>query len=170
MELNKNFLFALVGTIVTLLVMCYVNVEINWSRAVICFFAWMPYRIGKHHYSLFGGFSENNCYSLFGLFQKAGVDAFQVIGFSLFQIAGNNATQGIGISLYQKAVNYAIKLFGISLYQKAGNNATQGIGISLYQKAGNHATQGIGISLYQKAKQFSSKCSLYIVSHKVEAS
>lgn len=106
MELNKNFLFALVGTSATLLVMCYVNVEINWSRAVICFFAWMPYRIGKHHYSLFGGFSENNCYSLFGLFQKAGVDAFQ----------------------------------------------------------------GIGFSLYQKAKQFSSTCSLCIVSHKVEAS
>lgn len=122
MELNKNFLFALVGTIATLLVMCYVNVEINWSRAVICFFAWMPYRIGKHHYSLFGGFSENNCYSLFGLFQKAGVDALQDIGFSLFQIAGDTAWQSVGISLYQKA------------------------------------------------KQFSSKCSLYIVSHKVEAS
>jgi hypothetical protein len=61
-------------------------------------------------------------------------------------------------------------LFGVSLYQKAGVDALQDIGFSLFQIAGDTAWQSVGVSLYQKAKQFSSKCSLYIVSHKVEAS
>ncbi len=148
MVYKKNFAFALVGAVMTILISHFVfSKTFQIHEMLITFFLWLPYKINGNHYSLFGGFSETSIYSLFGIFLHA----------------GNNTVQFYGINLYQHAGNVAIQGLGISLYQHAGDVAIQGLGISLYQHADNVAFQGLGISLYQEALEIKSIASLYII-------
>ncbi len=100
--MNKNFIFTLIVTgILTFLDQYFVVTGLNtWMSGTAIFLLSYPWKISKHVYSLFGGYSETNIYSLVGIFQKAGNDAIQVFGFSLFQKAGNDAIQRFGFRFY----------------------------------------------------------------------
>jgi hypothetical protein len=151
MNINKNFFFALTGTLLSVFILSF-YIDLYWYEVVAIFLLWLPYKIGKNHYSVFGGFSENSIYSLCGIVQSARCDAFQFLGISLYQSAGNDAVQ----------------FFGISLYQSARCDAFQFLGISLYQSARCETFHVVGISLYQKAKKFNNWANLQIFNKKRE--
>lgn len=80
-----------------------------------------PWKFGKNIWSLFGGKNnEGSVSSLFGIYQDAKNDAYQIVSINIFQKAGNDAVQFFGISLFQKAGNDAVQTFGISLFQNKG--------------------------------------------------
>ena len=150
--INKNAVFASVmATVVYVTLGFFGHRPSPWQLIAllpVCY----PWKIGSNTYSLFGGFSEGNIYSLFGVIQDAGKDANCFIGL-LYQRAGGNATQIAGISLYQKAGKDATQFFGISSYQIADAVALQCIGVMFCQESvKSSAGQVVGLSTYQKSR------------------
>ncbi len=106
-----------------------------------------PWDVGGNIWTVLGNAeSEKSVYSLFSLYQKAGNDAFVVVGVSLYQKAGNDAAVFIGVSLYQKAGNDAAVFIGVSLYQKAERSASATCGFAIYQTIKSPDKSGLTIS------------------------
>ena len=135
MKLNINFLVGVLGALIITAVYKLTGHELSAVEMFVAFFASYPWKIGDNIYSLFGGYNpEGNVYSLLGIYQNAGADAFQIFGLSFYQKAGKTATQ----------------LFGLSILQEARVNTFHGVGISFSQKTTGHALQFVGFSFIQE--------------------
>jgi len=147
MKLNKNFAFGLFLAIWTAAIYSRFVPSANHfvvlgASFLICY----PWKIGKHVWSVFGGFNEGgDVYSLFGIFQSTRKhrDVVSLIGISFYQRAyGGSATQYCGISFYQE---------GDSVHQFCGASLIQrGDGIAEHLDA---VQQGVGLAIYQSSKQ-----------------
>ena len=96
----------------------------------------LPLNINGNVFTIAGNaVAEKSVYSIFSIYQKAGQNAFTLIGLA-YQKAGRNAITGIGLAGYQKAEQNAVIGLGIAGYQKAGQHTETLIAIALYQRVG----------------------------------
>ena len=103
-------------------------------------------------YSLWGGSGDADVYSLFGVYQNAGKDAFSLLGFLLYQRASEFAGQGIGVVVCQRSEQTLSQVIGIAVYQKARYDAVQFMGLIGYQDCGELSEQMLGISIYRQSE------------------
>ncbi len=124
----------------------------------------LPINIGGNVFTIAGNaVAEKSIYSIFSFYQKAGQDAFTVMGFP-YQKAGRNAVTIFGIPYqeaeqnaatfcglaHQKASSNAITIFGLA-YQQAGRDAVMVVGLA-YQQAKRDADVLFGLAVYQRAE------------------
>jgi len=150
MEINKNFVFGLVISIIaTMLNGYYQFIETEWYLFIgPAFLLCLPWKINNDIFSLFGGWNdEGSVYSLCPVFQEASKDTFGYLSIS-YQNAGRNALQVLGLA-WQEAGEDALHFLGLA-WQEARGNAVQATGLA-YQKAGGKAEQVFGIA-WQEVK------------------
>ena len=158
----KNFIFAVLMTLVIWLGLLLADYNVGWLGIGGIFLLSYPWKIRGNVFSLWGGFGERDVASLFGIYQDAGRDAFQIFGLSIFQKGGRDATQVCGVSLIQRAIDSSVQGIGVSLFQNS-KSTYQVLGFSLSQEATDECYQGIGISVVQESEEMSCQvCGLSI--------
>ena len=111
----------------------------------------IPLNINGNVFTVMGNATaEKDIYSVFSLYQKAGDNAYTIIGLAGYQQAGNGAVTVVGVASYQQAGNTVVTGVGIAGYQQARYTWTP-IGLTGYQKAGLDAITFFGLSGYQQA-------------------
>ncbi|MGB0925097.1 MAG: hypothetical protein ACPGTS_00110 [Minisyncoccia bacterium] len=122
-----------------------------WHTAMI-FFACYPYKIGKHVYSIFGGYNlKGSIYSIFSVYQNAEKNAFSLLG-GFYQRANKIAVIMIGLSFFQVSIK-SVHFFGLSFLQFGFNDvkeseAIQVCTISFYQGSEKISGQVFGIKIF----------------------
>lgn len=112
-----------------------------------------PISIQGNLFSLWGGSGPADVYSLFGVYQDAGKNAFSISGVLLHQRAEGFAFQLVGLVVYQRATEDVGQLVGIALYQRSGHDAGQFLGIIVVQDAGEESYQFLGVSLFRRSRE-----------------
>lgn len=148
----QNFLFAVVVTTIIATVLHVYGYTIGWLSFAGIFLISYPWKMPSGNiYSLWGGCSDADIYSLFGVYQNAKRSARSICGF--YQVAGNKAVSITGVLLSQRA-DVVVQVATMSVYQNAKcGDAFQWIGISFYQTATCDAMQFFGVSFAQYANR-----------------
>lgn len=151
MKVNVNLVFGLLMTTLVFFGLSGLGYHLGVLGFVGLALLSYPWTMASGNvYSLWGGVSERNICSFFGVFQKAENSAVQVLGISIYQRA-DTTLQVFGLSLYQRADDEAAQIFGVSFYQRSSGKAAQLLGITIYQQAVVESTQGAGVAIYQKS-------------------
>lgn len=146
----QNFLFDIVITAIIATVLHVHGYTISWLSVAGIFLISYPWKMPRGDvYSLWGGCSDEDIYSLFGVYQNAKVSARSICGF--YQVAGNTAVSITGVLFSQRA-DTVVQGVTVSVYQNAKcGSATQWGGVSFYQTATSDAIQFLGVSFVQYA-------------------
>ncbi len=138
MKINKNLIF---GSVMTCIILYFLNPYISyfpWTWILLIrigiFILCYPWTGDDGNiYSLFGGFSENDIYSLFGIIQVTKGSACSIFGIALFQ-KGEKTYQVGGIVVYQQAKVESGQIFGIVLWRDSPSQDSAFTSIEVFSK------------------------------------
>lgn len=156
-HIQRNLLLALsMGFIITVVLIKTSTIGGHWYLwwPLLSLLSY-PFRFPNNPdiFSIWGGSGPTNVYSLLGVYQDAGINAYSVFGILVYQRATGDAFQFCGITLCQKAGAEVGQIAGIALYQRSEHDAGQALGIIGIQDAGEESHQFFGVSLFRRSRE-----------------
>lgn len=157
MKINRNFVFGLVMTVVVMAVWVLISGRkfhgvTGVVSVLLIFLASYPWTAGKsgNVYSLWGGFSDKDIYSLVGIFQRAEGDAVTIFGLGYQRSLTGLVGSIVGVS-YLRSASESSQVLGIS-YLVSNLFANQFLGICCLW-SGDSVDQLFGLVLFSRGKR-----------------